>query len=56
MMEIIKIRTYCFEFKHKRHEDHCFWRFTIMKIREGFLGIFIGGTFEKIAGEVLGVD
>lgn len=51
------IHTYCFEFKHDNKEIIVLRRFTKMqKLREGFLGTFIEGTFKKINGEVLGVD
>lgn len=57
MMKIDDIHTYCFDFKHKDKRILVFRRFTKMrKLRDGFLGSLIDGTFEKIGGEILGVD
>lgn len=57
MIEINQIHTYCFEFKYKDEKVIAFRRFTkLRRLREGILGILNGGTFENIAGDILGVD
>ncbi len=57
MVNVNDIHTYCFDFKRKDKRIIAFRRFTKMRrLREGFLGTLIDGTFTKIAGELLGVD
>lgn len=57
MINVNDIHTYCFDFKHKDERIIAFRRFTKMRrLREGFLGTLVDGTFSEIAGDILGVD